>query len=475
MTALEAYALAKRIASSAVSGIASYSISGTTLIMTTNDGQVLTMTFPTPKDGLGIKSTTIDANGHLIITYDDDTTEDAGELPGADVNVTQILTSGTKIAEIEVDGIKTDIFAPSGGGGGTAGSIYTGTLLASEWDSITKQQTVTFTNYSAAYNGVIGLPADATSAQMEEYKNCVIRTVSQSGATVTFECEEIPSINLPVEIYCGGGSGGGPAVLTDDLTAAVTVGGITVGTQYEEGESLETILRDMLDPVMYPILTSPSATISATGAKLLETGATLNTVFTVTFNRGSINPAYGTSGYRSGAATGYSLNGGDAQSENTFSRTITSEQLTYRGTVEYGAGEQPKDSSGKDYSTPLAAGSVNTNTITYEFVDALWANTSNIATIAKLALVSKGAKQKDFTFPAQTVANPEVFDVPASWTVTAIQVKNDLSGAYEDAIDQFAVTNVTHNDAAGNAVNYKRYTFNLGYDTGSRNVRLKWS
>ena len=94
-----------------------------------------------------------------------------------------------------------------GGGGGTAGSVYTGTLLASGWNSTTKQQTLTFTNYSADYHGVVGLPADATKAQVEAYRDAIIRTVSQSGATVTFECEEIPSINLPVEIYCGGGSG----------------------------------------------------------------------------------------------------------------------------------------------------------------------------------------------------------------------------------------------------------------------------
>lgn len=269
--------------------------------------------------------------------------------------------------------------------------------------------------------------------------------------------------------------GGGSSVLTEDMTVVKAVGGITVGTEYTEGTSLEKILRDMLSPVMYPTLTNPSASISATGSKLLETGATLATTMTVSFNRGSISPAYGTTGYRSGAATDYSLNGGTAQASNTFSVTVTSAQKTYRATVNYGAGEQPKDSSGANYSTPLAAGSINTNTITYEFVDAIWANTSNIATIAKLALVSKSAGQKDLIFPAQTVANPEVFDIPVSWNVSTVQVKNDLSGAYENAADQFTISNVTHDDAAGNSVNYKRYTFNLGYDTGSRTVRVKWS
>ena len=268
--------------------------------------------------------------------------------------------------------------------------------------------------------------------------------------------------------------GGGGGSLAEDLTTSITVGGIPSGSSYEAGTSFETLFRNLLNPTAYPTLTNPSATLSATGAKLLETGATLATTFTISFNRGAINPAYGTSGYRSGTAQTYTLDG-DTQGSNTFSKTITSAKTSYQGSVAYAAGEQPKDSTGANYNSPLPAGSVNTNTITYEFVDALWANTSNIGTIAKQALVSKSAKQKDFAFPAQTVANPEVFDVPASWTVTAVQVKNDLSGAYEDAISQFAMTDVTHNDAAGNSVAYKRYTFNLGYGTGARSVRLKWS
>lgn len=268
--------------------------------------------------------------------------------------------------------------------------------------------------------------------------------------------------------------GGGSADLTSDLTASVTVGGVASGTTFEEGTSLETVVRNILSPTLYPTFTAPSATIAATGAKLLETGATLDTTVTITFNRGSITPAYGTSGYRAGAATEYTFDG-VSQASNTFSKTITEAQTTFYGSVAYAQGEQPKDSNGGNYDSPLPAGSVNTPQLKYEFVDAMWANTSNIATVAKLSLISKSTKQRDMVFPAQTVANPEVFDIPASWTVTAVQVKNDLSGAFEDASSQFTVSNVTHNDAAGNSVNYKRYTFNMGFDTGSRTVRVKWS
>lgn len=269
--------------------------------------------------------------------------------------------------------------------------------------------------------------------------------------------------------------GGGSASLTDALNVSKAVGGIAVGTNYPTGTDLEDILRDMLDPVSYPTLTNPSASISATGTKLLETGATLNTTITITFNRGSISPAYGTSGYRAGTATGYVLNGGTSQATNTFSETVSESNKTFVGTVSYGVGEQPKDSTGADYSTPLPTGSVNTSTLTYEFVDAIWANTSTATSIDKQSLVSKSTKVKEFNFPATTDVDPEVFDIPASWTVTAVEALNTLSGQWEDVLGQFAVTATTHDNAASVAVNYNRYTCNLGFDLGARKVRCKWN
>lgn len=272
-----------------------------------------------------------------------------------------------------------------------------------------------------------------------------------------------------------GGGGGGSSELTADMTVVKAVGGITVGTTYEEGTSLETILRDMLSPVLYPTLTNPSATISATGSKLLETGATFNTTMTITLNRGSINPAYGTSGYRAGASTGYSLNGGTTQVENTFNVTITPSQLTYQGIAFYAEGEQPKDSAGNDYSSPLSAGSVNTNTISYEFVDALYANTASASTMTKQALISKSAKIKQLDIVATTTVNPEQIDVPASWTLTKIEVLNTMSGKWEDATNQFTKTTTIHDDASGNPVNYNRYTCNYAGSLGARSLKIYWS
>lgn len=76
-------------------------------------------------DGLGIKSVDINSNNHLIVTYDDNTTHDAGEIKGggSTVVVTPTLKSGTKIAEISVDGTPTKLYAPAGGGGGVSALV----------------------------------------------------------------------------------------------------------------------------------------------------------------------------------------------------------------------------------------------------------------------------------------------------------------------------------------------------------------
>lgn len=438
MTALEAYALAKKIAVSAVSGVKSLSVDGTKLLIETNDGNTLELDFPTPE---GIKIGYYDKDNDKFYKNDDLT----GEIQGKD-ELLYIDKNENKLYHWSNEG-DPDKFQLLAGGDGENKVEYD----EDDFDFDEENQILS----------------------LKSSRRFFIGTQEEWDALTVQQRQKYSLVHILDDSTSGGGSG--DAKLTSSLTSKVTVGGIESGKTYNEGTSLETLWRDLLDPVMYPALTAPSATLSAAGTKLLEKGESKSITLTVTFNRGSINPAYGTSGYRSGAATGYTLNGGTEQAENTFSVTVDNSHTSYQASVAYGVGEQPKDSSGENYSSPFAAGSVNTNTITYEFVDALWANTANIATVAKLGLVSKSAKQKDFVFPAQTVANPEVFDVPASWTISAVQVKNDLSGAYENASDQFTVTNVTHNDAAGNSVDYKRYTFSLGYPTGARTVRIKWN
>lgn len=264
------------------------------------------------------------------------------------------------------------------------------------------------------------------------------------------------------------------AVIKQEMDTTITVGGCEEGTNYQAGTLIEKIMRDILTPTQYPRLTDPSLSISATGEKLLEDGATLETVVTASFNRGMINPAYGTSGYRSGPATAYTLNGSEPQSSNSFFATISQSNSTLQGTATYQEGEQPKDSNGDDYGEPWPAGTATSNQITYEFVNAFWANVGSIDTISKQPLVSYSAHVKEFSFPAQTVIHPEVFDIPNGMALTAIEALNPLSGTWDDVVREFAQTATTHNNAAGEEVLYKRYKDTRGYSAGSRKIRIKW-
>lgn len=75
------YALSKKIAAHASSGVQSMSINGQTLIINTKDGGVLTMTFPTPKDGVSVTDIDVNANNQIVFTMSDGTEFISGKIP----------------------------------------------------------------------------------------------------------------------------------------------------------------------------------------------------------------------------------------------------------------------------------------------------------------------------------------------------------------------------------------------------------
>ena len=107
----------------------------------------------------------VDSNGVANITG-------AG---GSTVTVTQIQSTGTKIAEIDVDGTTTDLYAPNGGGGGSTVSVTqkvsSGENIASVTvDGVTTElyaTNTTYSDFSGATSQVAGLhglvPAPTTS------------------------------------------------------------------------------------------------------------------------------------------------------------------------------------------------------------------------------------------------------------------------------------------------------------------------
>lgn len=71
-------------------------------------------------------------NKPTIPTNTSDLNNDSGFLDSSDITVTQVQTTGTKIATIDVDGNSTDLYAPTGGGSKHTIVNESGTALADE-------------------------------------------------------------------------------------------------------------------------------------------------------------------------------------------------------------------------------------------------------------------------------------------------------------------------------------------------------
>lgn len=88
-------------------------------------------------------------NTPTIPTKTSDLNNDSGFLDSSDITVTQVQTTGTKIATIDVDGNSTDLYAPTGGGGTyTAGD---GIKIASNVISL---------EYFSVVNGAVNITFD---------------------------------------------------------------------------------------------------------------------------------------------------------------------------------------------------------------------------------------------------------------------------------------------------------------------------
>ena len=78
------YALSKKIAEHAVSGVQSMSVSGQTLTINTKDSGVLSMTFPKPsngKDGISVTDIDVNANKQIVFTMSDGSEFISGKIP----------------------------------------------------------------------------------------------------------------------------------------------------------------------------------------------------------------------------------------------------------------------------------------------------------------------------------------------------------------------------------------------------------
>lgn len=164
----------------------------------------------------------------------------------------------------------------------------------------------------------------------------------------------------------------GECIITQDVTSSLSsaLGGIDPLQVVPEGTTLTQFVQLLLTKIYYPTYSPTNPTVSVTSNKSEgECGEVLNFTLTVTYNRnnilgkivGGVWSASAFQNYRSGAATGYIIDGISTGLTNNKSLTkaLVEGSNTYNGSVNYGVGAQPVDSIGQNFETPLGAGSLS--------------------------------------------------------------------------------------------------------------------
>ena len=266
----------------------------------------------------------------------------------------------------------------------------------------------------------------------------------------------------------------------------VAVGGVGVGETFS-GETTNQVFDRLFYPALYPSFTNPSSSFSLTQSGYHEIGevvATLN--FSASFSRGKISPAYGTSGYRSGLPNQYNYTGTGlspkassslSDAETVSSYTVLTGAQSWTESVSYNIGEQPLDSEGGNYSTPLAAGTSATQTQTITGVYPWYATSVAIATLTKQALTSMSSSYVQVTMIAEDGVDKQKAAFPDGWSaITGVQFYNTVSSAWEwiggtkaNSLTAWDITATTET-IQGNVIDYDLYTHN-GATIGSRQLR----
>lgn len=267
------------------------------------------------------------------------------------------------------------------------------------------------------------------------------------------------------------------------------VGGLVKGTNIN-GKNVYEVLQLMLfggiEPD-YPTLTDPSFVLNNVSGLIGTVGSNFTITGTAVYNRGSIVPAYGTDGYRSGAPTSYSING-ETQTTSAlsipFSTTINS--LPYGETiveisVNYSAGEQPLDSQGGNYETAYPAGSMTQELIvmgiypiltSFEGIEHLEPNPlttyfNNNGTGYEVYIdgeeIETDGKQVFAVYKSTPVVGVQQYD-------EGRQVWDWIYGSPEDSLDAFTIGETTF-EIFGVSVTYTTYT-NALEAMGGRTLRV---
>lgn len=141
-----------------------------------------------------------------------------------------------------------------------------------------------------------------------------------------------------------------------------SVGGVTTGTTFAQGATIESVLRAILIQAIHPTYVAPTAVLASTITSLQqESGSVISPQLSFTFTQNNAGALAGSLLYRNGTQISNAMPYTDANVT-----LVDGTPIAYSANVSYAQGACLNNNLGtQDCTGRINAGSVPTNTITY--------------------------------------------------------------------------------------------------------------
>ena len=410
------YALSKKIAAHAVSGVQSMSVNGQTLTINTKDSGVLTMTFPTPKDGVSVTDIDVNANNQIVFTMSDGSEFISGKIPtvkgdpGFSPIITENADNTDKIYKLDITTADSTFTTPNlkgaNGQGGTGGDSSV-TLTQEEYEALTEEEKLNGLYYiydtKRIYkNGVQYGASEPISLTMAEYK-----ALKEAGA-IDEQQEYL------IEADDEGGSGSGTA---ENITYT--------NENFPQYDNVDLALDALFNKVYY---VKPICSLSASpSGGTFEMGTTISAPITFTWTTNK--------DIKSQTLTGCTL-ADESIRTATYNTNVTSDK-TFTLSVSDGENSASSSVSYKFLNNVFWGSASTVETYDSTFISAL----SN----KKLASAVKGT----YSF---NIASGEYgfWAVPSNMTISSVWI-----GGFEVTVDDLGT--ISYTNAQGYTRDYKLY------------------
>lgn len=410
------YALSKKIAAHAVSGVQSMSVNGQTLTINTKDSGVLTMTFPTPKDGVSVTDIDVNANNQIVFTMSDGSEFISGKIPtvkgdpGFSPIITENADNTDKIYKLDITTADSTFTTPNlkgaDGQGGTGGDSSV-TLTQEEYEALTEEEKLNGLYYiydtKRIYkNGVQYGASEPISLTMAEYK-----ALKEAGA-IDEQQEYF------IEADDEGGSGSGTA---ENITYT--------NENFPQYNNVDLALDALFNKVYY---VKPICSLSASpSGGTFEMGTTISAPITFTWTTNK--------DIKSQTLTGCTL-ADESVRTATYNTNVTSDK-TFTLSVSDGENSASSSVSYKFLNNVFWGAASTVETYNSTFISAL----SN----KKLASAVKGT----YSF---NIASGEYgfWAVPSNMTISSVWI-----GGFEVTVDDLGT--ISYTNAQGYTRDYKLY------------------